>query len=391
MRICGVIAEYNPFHLGHAFHLAETRRILGADTAVVAAMSGNFVQRGSFALLDKYARAEMAVRGGADLVVELPLAAALTSAEGFARGAVATLSALGCDTLSFGSETADSALLAHAARLLDTLDGKTAPAPLRGLSYAAWRQKALEQADPAAAALLSTPNNTLAVEYCRALTGTSMQPLAIPRRGAAHGALAPAEGFASASYLRKLAYSGKLPACAPYMPPAAYRLLADCAKRGLAPALPQDTALLAILRDRLYHGLLQTFSADGFDQRLQKAVYQASSYEEAVSLAQTRCFPAARVRRAYLRAALSIPADAPVKPTYLRVLAIGPKGRSLLRRAPAHLPIVTKPVSEKRLDDALQPTLRRDAFADDLFALSLPDPAARAGGSHFRGTPRYIP
>lgn len=164
MRICGVIAEYNPFHLGHAHHLAETRRICGAETAIIAVMSGNFVQRGSFALLDKYTRAEMAVRGGADLVVELPLAAALCSAEGFARGAVATLAALGCDALSFGSETADTDLLCHTARLLDTVDAQPAPTLPRGLSYAAARQKALERIDPAAAVLLSAPNNTLAVE-----------------------------------------------------------------------------------------------------------------------------------------------------------------------------------------------------------------------------------
>lgn len=391
MRICGVIAEYNPFHLGHAHHLAETRRICGAETAIIAVMSGNFVQRGSFALLDKYTRAEMAVRGGADLVVELPLAAALCSAEGFARGAVATLATLGCDTLSFGSETADTDLLCHAARLLDTVAAQPAPTLPRGLSYAAARQKALERIDPAAAVLLSAPNNTLAVEYCRALADTPMRPLAIARRGAGHGAAAPAEGFASASYLRGLAYAGKLAACAPYMPPDAYRLLTDSAARGLAPAAAPEGALLALLRDRLYHGLLLTGSADGFDQRLQKAVYRARDYEEAVALAQTRRFPAARVRRAYLRAALSMPANAPVAPAYLRVLALGPRGRALLRRAPKALPVIVKPVSEKRLPEALQHALRRDAFADDLFALALPDPAARAGGSHFRGTPRYVP
>ena len=100
MTVCGITAEYNPFHTGHLHHIAETRRSLGANAVIVCVMSGNFVQRGDFAVLDKYARAEMAVRCGADLVVELPLAAALSSAEGFARGAVETLHALGCDTVS---------------------------------------------------------------------------------------------------------------------------------------------------------------------------------------------------------------------------------------------------------------------------------------------------
>ncbi|NBH79136.1 hypothetical protein D3Z52_13385 [Clostridiaceae bacterium] len=105
MTICGIIAEYNPFHLGHAYHLAETRRRLGGDAALVCAMSGNFVQRGDFAIVDKYERAAMAAEGGADLVAELPLPAALSSAEGFAAGGVSLLAALGCGLLSFGAES----------------------------------------------------------------------------------------------------------------------------------------------------------------------------------------------------------------------------------------------------------------------------------------------
>ena len=126
MTVCGITAEYNPFHTGHLHHIAETRRSLGENAVIVCVMSGNFVQRGDFAVLDKYARAEMAVRCGADLVVELPLAAALSSAEGFAKGAVQTLHALGCGTVSFGAETADTDLLLQAAELLNSL-------PMEGL------------------------------------------------------------------------------------------------------------------------------------------------------------------------------------------------------------------------------------------------------------------
>lgn len=124
MTVCGITAEYNPFHTGHLHHIAETRRSLGENAVIVCVMSGNFVQRGDFAVLDKYARAEMAVRCGADLVVELPLAAALSSAEGFAKGAVQTLHALGCGTVSFGAETADTDLLLQAAELLNSLPMK---------------------------------------------------------------------------------------------------------------------------------------------------------------------------------------------------------------------------------------------------------------------------
>ncbi|MFQ6841003.1 MAG: nucleotidyltransferase family protein, partial [Agathobaculum sp.] len=138
MTVCGIVAEYNPFHAGHAHHIAETRRILGADRAVVCAMSGNFVQRGDLAVMEKYARAEAAVRCGADLVLETPLAACLSSAEGFARGAVSLLDALGCVThLSFGAEQADLALLQQAADLSRGQSETLRQGLAAGLPYAA--------------------------------------------------------------------------------------------------------------------------------------------------------------------------------------------------------------------------------------------------------------
>ena len=108
MRAVGIVAEYNPFHKGHAYHIAETRQLLGSDRPIICAMSGNWVQRGECALTDKWTRAALALKGGADLVLELPLPWAISSAEGFARGAVAVLRAAGVvDTLSFGSESGD--------------------------------------------------------------------------------------------------------------------------------------------------------------------------------------------------------------------------------------------------------------------------------------------
>ena len=148
--VCGIVAEYNPFHSGHMFHIRRTRESLGGDAVIVCVMSGNFVQRGDFAVLDKYARAETAVRGGADLVLELPLAAALSSAEGFARGAVALLHGIGCRYLSFGAETADISLVQQAAEALNALP--PAAGNRSGLSYAAYRQQELTALNPAAAA-----------------------------------------------------------------------------------------------------------------------------------------------------------------------------------------------------------------------------------------------
>lgn len=387
MTVCGITAEYNPFHTGHLHHIAETRRLLGENAVIVCVMSGNFVQRGDFAVLDKYVRAEMAVRCGADLAVELPLAAALSSAEGFAKGAVQTLAALGCDTVSFGAETADTALLMRAAAALSALPSEgNAASP--HLSYAARRQEELAKIDKQAAALLDNPNNTLAVEYCRAMRPLGMRPLAVLRQGAAHDANAPQSGFASASLLRTHLREGDFAFCAPFLPPAAQTVWQQAVSRGGAPvSLPEDT-LLALLRTALYQNRLSTGSADGFDERLQKSVYAAHSFSDAIEKARTRRFPAARVRRALLRTVLGIEADAPVSPACVRVLALGSRGRTVLKNAA--LPVIVKPVMEKQFSEPLQPVLRRDAFADDLFALALPDPARRVGGSHFRKTPFYL-
>ena len=147
-KVAGIVAEYNPFHRGHAHQIAETRRLLGDDCAVLCVMSGDFVQRGDAAVFDKFERAEAAVRGGADLVLELPLRWSLSSAEGFARGAVSLLAASGVVThLSFGSETGELAPLQHAADgLRDGALGELLRDALKqGLSFPAARQKALER------------------------------------------------------------------------------------------------------------------------------------------------------------------------------------------------------------------------------------------------------
>ena len=165
----GIICEYNPFHLGHRKQIVRIREDFGADTGVVCAMSGNFVQRGHPAIFDKTRRAEAAVRSGADLVVELPVPVALSSAEGFAAGGVSLLSRL-CDGLCFGAETPDSEELLTAAQALLSEDF---PPRLReqlatGKSFPAARQGALE-AMGLSGSLLESPNNILAVEYCKAI------------------------------------------------------------------------------------------------------------------------------------------------------------------------------------------------------------------------------
>ncbi len=384
MKICGVAAEYNPFHTGHLHHLSEIRKTLGNDTAVVCAMSGNFVQRGDMACVDKYQRAEAAVRCGADLVVELPLAAALSSAEGFAKGAVGVLRAFRCNMMSFGAETPDTGLIIRAAEALNSIPKGAGLDDAKGLSYAARRQEELRRLDPEAAKLLDSPNDTLGVEYCRFMP--PIKPLPIPRIGAGHAADTPKSGFASASWLRGEFAKKGLAACSGYLPVASFKLLAGAVKNGEAPVTLPDAVMLGILRRLLYEGRICTGSKGGFDERLRNAVFEASSFREAVELARAKNFPAARVRRELLRLVLDIGPETTVEPEYLRVLAIGKQGRVLIKRA--SLPVIVKPVSENKL--GYRDELLRDAFADDLFMLAMPKEKARGGGSHYRKTPFFL-
>lgn len=218
MKVAGIIAEYNPFHNGHQYHIEETRRLTGADYIIVI-MSGDFVQRGEPALLDKYTRTSFALEGGADLVIELPTAYACASAEAFACGAVATLNRLGVvDVLSFGSESDDDTLAARLAALYqeepEAFSIRLRDGLCRGLTYPQARAAATEEllrgevASSRLQTFLSSPNCILALEYRRALLRfhSSIAPLAIARRGIYHSTALPCADsvdYASASAIRR--------------------------------------------------------------------------------------------------------------------------------------------------------------------------------------------
>ena len=224
MAVAGIIAEYNPLHGGHLYQLRQVRERLGPETAVLCAMSGNFVQRGDLALLPKHARAEAAVRSGADLVLEIPLSWACAPAERFARGGVEVLLGTGLVThLAFGSESGDAEAIRRAAEGLESPDF---PARLRrqlggAVSFAAARQRALAELIGAEGAdVLSRPNDILAVEYAKALrwAGGGAELVAIPRKGAGHdgdGGEYPSAGSIRRSWARmaRSAVPAKTGAC----------------------------------------------------------------------------------------------------------------------------------------------------------------------------------
>ena len=189
MDFTGIIAEYDPFHNGHAAQLAAVRAA-GAQCIAVC-MSSGAVQRGGVPILPESVRVRAALDAGADLVVALPAPYACATAEQFAAAGVHLLAALGCDTLAFGAETPDAAALLDTARLLDgeELNARIRQNLATGMTYAAARAAAADALHPGTGGLLRTPNNILGIEYCKAILHrhAAMTPLALPRLGAAHG------------------------------------------------------------------------------------------------------------------------------------------------------------------------------------------------------------
>ena len=416
MKTVGIICEYNPFHNGHARQLRLAREAAGEDCALICLMSGNYVQRGAPAIFPKALRAEAALRCGADLVLELPLTAALSSAEGFAAGGVRILTALGCDALCFGTESEDSNLIMLTAKAnLDPAFDALLRAELEtGCSYPAARQRVLEwllkAQTPAGAdsfpasgsvgaeleesrmyahigplSILSNPNDLLAVEYCKALLRqkSPMRPLPIRRTGSYRADVLDPEA-PSASALRAAlegcpdasAWTAAVPACL----------------RDLYATAPIHTmqngerAVLAILRalpDEAFEKL--PYGSEGLWSKFMKNCRRCVSTEEIIEATKTKRYTRTRIQRMLLCAFLGLTAEKLAAPApYARILGFNDRGRGLLRRGREELPLVnageTPPDAEYRALES------RAADLYSLFSSDLPRPA----GEEQRQRVRYL-
>ena len=344
-KLAGIIAEYDPFHNGHAWQLQQAKA-LGAQRVAVA-MSCGLTQRGALPLLPENVRVQAALTCGADLVFALPAPYACSGAECFARAGVQLLAAAGCDALVFGAETPDAALLMEAARVLSGAEYRTAlKARLAAgaRSFAAARQAAVEAVCPGTglAALLDKPNNNLAVEYCKAILelGAALVPIPLPRQGAGHGqALTETGGqFASASALRTLWQSGGADAAAPYVPAEVLPLYREAFAAGQYTDLAAaQRCQLALLRSRCagtapfaqVRGI-----SEGLEHRLEAAVRSSTTHAELLDSLTTVRYPRARMRRLAMDAALGYSADAfPALPPYLHLLGAQKDALPLLKAA----------------------------------------------------------
>jgi len=377
VNVIGIVAEYNPFHYGHLWHIEQSKKIVGEDSAVVCVMSGDFVQRGDVAAYSKFARAEAAVRSGVDLVLELPLPWSLSSAEGFARGSVGLLDSIGVVShISFGSESGNIDDLKKAADELSDpmIDSDIKEFLKHGYSYAAARQEALKLRDPESAALLDTPNNILAVEYLKALNieGAKISPITVKRYGSAHdkdGNFGPK----SASEIRNMLASGRnIDEC---IPASAFTVFNNEKNKGrnFMTMDSLETAIISRLRmlDKTSFSLIPD-SGGGLDNALYNAIRGGSGLDAIAAEAKSKRYAMSRIRRMILNASLGVKAGmSDGIPPYARVLAMNSKGREVLKNAVSvtDVSIITKPADVHKLSKEKEDLFELCSSAHDLYVL----------------------
>ena len=385
MRVCAVICEYNPFHLGHAYHLRAAREASGADY-VLCLMSGALTQRGAFARHDKWLRARAALENGADVVLELPARFACAPAPDFAGGGIALLAALGVVThLSFGCEPSALPMLSAAASLFKSESPDFSAALQRsladGLPYP--RARALP------ADLLAQPNAALALEYLQALPETIV-PVPIARRGSGYHD-ASLSSLSSATAVRAALARGGLTAALAAVPsPEALRAAEESGFVHEEEALTQ--ALLYRLRTASPAELAALYGMDeGLENRFIAAAQTCSTREALLDCIKTRRYTRARLSRLCAYALLNLTRDFAQThraPDYARVLGFRKSAAPLLKtiKQRSSIPLITKAANFDRSN----PLFALDVLAQDLWSLGVSDPSLRASGRDFTTSPAIL-
>ena len=383
--ITGIIAEYNPFHNGHAYQLEQARLLTGCDFLVVV-MSGDYVQRGAPAVFDKYTRTRMALACGADLVLELPVACSCASAEFFASGAVSLLDGLGCvDFLCFGSESGDLQSLMEPARILAKESPVFQEALRRGLSLGLSFPAARKEAFRACASnpdILDLPNNILGIEYLKALLQREsiLKPVTIKREGQGYHDTLLDSGFASASGIRRFlkqeeAPLSALPALKESLPDPVMEVLKDTLAHTL-PVWEEDFSML------LRYELLRQSASDltryadispDLGRRLKNCADKFSSFSEFVALVKTKDVTYTRITRALFHILLNLTGEDTrnsVAMPYARILGFRKDHSRILGllKENSRIPIIPKAADYKTyLTPDLQPLFEKDLFASNLY------------------------
>lgn len=385
MSNVGIIAEYNPFHNGHEYHLKAAKKLTGAEHAIVV-MSGDFVQRGEPAMFDKHLRAKWALEQGADMVLLLPAVFSLASAQAFASGGVGILHGTGIvDHISFGSECGDIAALKKAAEMADDESDELKELIKHhlagGLSYPDARARAWQQ-HTGEDALLSSPNDILGIEYIRALNalGSSLTPFPVTRTGPGHDSPEPALGFASASAIR----------CSILNQTETADLVPDSVQIDITAAVSSGTAprtMQNLSRETIYALRRMTKEqlaalpdvGEGLENLLYSACRQYGNIDDMLSQIKSRRYTMARLKRICMCALLGIygsPMDK-LDGLYIRVLGVRKDAMHLLSQLneKASLPIVARYADAERLSSSQRSLMDTDMLAADIAAMGTADPS----------------
>jgi predicted nucleotidyltransferase len=413
MKVLGIVAEYNPFHNGHLYHLEQSKAACGAD-CVICVMSGNFIQRGEPAIVEKRARAEMALKAGINLVLELPVVYAMSSAEYFAHAAVKILDSLGAvDYLCFGSESGDLEGLAAIAEVLVQEPQEFKEALRRALaagnSYPSARETALKACIPEGYGanhleeIMKSPNNILGIEYLKALKrlNSSILPMTVKRLGNAYNNANLTGVFSSATSIRN--QIRKNPETAPLnglgnlLPPSVLEILEREFSQGRGPVFPEafDAILLSGLRRMTAAEIRDLpYVSEGLENRIKEAAQNCLSLEGLLDGIGTRRYTDTRIRRALFSILTGMRGgefdrfNESGGPQYIRILGFDSKGRQLLSEAggKASLPILTKAADYKNsCNPLLARMLEIEAASTDQYVLAFRSAEYGKSGLEFTG------
>ncbi len=374
MKTFGIVCEYNPFHKGHELHIRKTRRDFGA-THIICVMSGSCVQRGDFAIYDKWTRAKAAVMGGADLVIELPTAKAVASAEKFAYNAVSLLNKTGIvDGISFGSECGDIEILKNAAAAYEKpeFSAKLKAELEKGVGYHNAYSSALTECDCALTAV-SGANNLLGIEYIKALNrlSSSIEPFAVKREGAGHDSMDESD-FPSASLIRK-------------------KLFENNDDENIHGLFLQERAALALLRNPSVNFAELADVSEGIENRLAKAIAASCSLSEIYEKTKTKRYSMSRIRRLVLSACLGLTQNlADEEQNYIRILALNCKGAELIEkiRNTSQIRVITRFLSDYNTVENMPNLAKFECKVSDLYGIF--GKKAKPCGSEFTNSPIFV-
>lgn len=405
MKVLGIISEYNPLHSGHVYHIKASREKTSA-THTICVMSGQFVQRGEPAVVDKWARARMALESGVDLVLELPVVFSCASAEIFAYGAVRTLHNTGVvDFLSFGSEQGEIGSLWRIASVLheEPYEFKILLKQFldEGLSFPAAREKAINSyLHELPENIMDKSNNILAIEYLKALKHfrSSIQPVTIKRRGSSYNDAEMSASFSSATAIRNTIYSENSMydlSLKNNLPPASYNILKESFGKKRGPVFSDHFSdiILHLLRRVDTEDLKQVPDVnEGLENRLKTCSLRFGKLSDLVEAASTSRYPSTRIKRIAINLLLGITRDHLLKiiedesSGYLRVLGFNRKGLELLKRmkTSASYPVIVKTSNYRNQLSGLARTMfEYDIYATNAYVMAYSDLLQRTGDQDF--------